>query len=185
MCNSDSEMLATIENLGLTIEQLGEAYRSDDYKNLQQVLNKLDKKTLVELTSKLAVYSMVTMIQMSNDLKMQLDKNNQLATIGQRGIENMSDMRDIEKKGEKIHKSKQAKRGGEAKRDNNKPMQDAKTEIKQKWLNERETIIARRGKAQFCRDMQNQYKKDGNDLIKDTKTILGWISDWEAELLQK
>jgi hypothetical protein len=64
-------------------------------------------------------------------------------------------------------------------------MQDAKTEIKQKWLNERETIIARRGKAQFCRDMQNQYKKDGNDLIKDTKTILGWISDWEAELLQK
>ena len=193
MCNSDSEMLATIENLGLTIEQLGEAYRSDDYKNLQQVLNKLDKKTLVELTSKLAVYSMVTMIQMSNDLKMQLDKNNQLATIGQRGIENMSDMRDIEKKGEKIHKSKQAKRGGETKRDNNKPMQDAKTKIKQKWLNERETINSTRGgKAKFYKDMQNQYRtysKDENgkeictDVIKDTKTIQNWVAGWEKELL--
>jgi hypothetical protein len=37
-------MLATIEKFGLTTEQLGEAYSSDDYAALQQVLNKLDKK---------------------------------------------------------------------------------------------------------------------------------------------
>lgn len=49
---------------------------------------------------------------------------------------------------------------------------------------QRETIIAKRGKAQFYRDMQNKYKdKDGNDLIKDVKTIQGWITDWERTLL--
>jgi hypothetical protein len=135
---------------------------------------------------------MATMIQLSNELKIQLDKNNQLTTIGLRGIENMSDMRDIEKIGEKIHKTKQAKRGGEAKRDNNKPMQDAKTEIKQKWLKERKEIIARRGKAKFYTAMQGQYRtyfKDENgkdtfkDLIEDVKTIQSWVAEWEKEML--
>ena len=186
MCNSDSEMLATIENLGLTIEQLGEAYRSDDYKNLQQVLNKLDKKTLVELTSKLAVYSMVTMIQMSNDLKMQLDKNNQLATIGQRGIENMSDMRDIEKNGEKIHKSKQAKRGGEAKR-NNDPKQAAKADVKVfyvEWQSHGNPKSMYRSAAAFATAMMDKFNDPNNEkpTLESQTVITRWCTQWKKEL---
>ncbi len=78
-----------------------------------------------------------------------------------------------------------AKKAAQARHENSDHAK-AKTEIKEKWLKQRVTIIASRGKAQFCRDMQNKYKdKDGNDLIKDTKTILTWIKNWEAELLQK
>ena len=66
----------------------------------------------------------------------------------------------------------------------NRPIQKAKTEILKEWKKERKAIIVSRGKAQFCRDMQNKHKdKEGNDLIKDVKTIQGWITDWERTLL--
>jgi hypothetical protein len=175
-------MLATIEKLGLTTEQLGEAYSSDDYATLQQVLNKLDKKTLVELTSKLAVYSMATMIQLSNELKILLDKNNELATIGRRGIENMSDMRDIEKNGEKIHKSKQAKRGGEAKR-NNDPKQQAKSEIKRKWevwRNDPKNVGIK--DAIFVKDMESRYCDDKNPTALQSRAVIErWVRVWKKE----
>ena len=173
------KFLAAIENLGLTKKQLLQADKDKSCEKLNKILNKLDKASLVNLTSQLAVYSYKARIEAAKNL-------DNTTAMFEKIVKTLNDthlfLNDDEKK---TARRKQAKRGGETKRDNNKPMQDAKTEIKQKWLNERETIIARRGKAQFCRDMQNQYKKDGNDLIKDTKTILGWISDWEAELLQK
>lgn len=173
------KFLAAIENLGLTKKQLLQADKDKSCEKLNKILNKLDKASLVNLTSQLAVYSYKARIEVAKNL-------DNTTAMFEKIVKTLNDthlfLNDDEKK---TARRKQAKRGGETKRDNNKPMQDAKTEIKQKWLNERETIIARRGKAQFCRDMQNQYKKDGNDLIKDTKTILGWISDWEAELLQK
>ncbi len=78
---------------------------------------------------------------------------------------------------------KVAKAGAKIKHENSDHAK-AKTEILKAWKAQREVIIAKRGKAQFCRDMQNQYKdKDGNDLIKDVKTIQGWITDWERNLL--
>lgn len=86
-----------------------------------------------------------------------------------------------------IEQSKKMSEAAKA-RHNDSDHARAKAEIKQKWLNERESIIARRGKAQFYKDVQNQYRtyhKDENgkdtytDLIKDVKTVQNWVKEWE------
>ena len=82
--------------------------------------------------------------------------------------------------GEKIIKTNTGKRGAQIK---HKPTQEIKDKIKIEWIKRREYAIANRKKAQFCRDMQNEHKdEEGNDLIKDVKTIEGWITDWERNL---
>lgn len=92
----------------------------------------------------------------------------------------------------KVERKKTARLGGRAKADGNEKLQKAKGEIKTIWLKERESIIASRGKAAFCKNMQEKYRthcKDENgkdtykDLIKDVKTIQSWIKKWDEEML--
>jgi hypothetical protein len=91
-----------------------------------------------------------------------------------------------------IEQSKKMSEAAKA-RHNDSDHARAKAEIKQKWLKDRESIIARHGgKAKFYDDMQKQYQIKGVDengkeidvnLIRDLKTIQGWVAKWEKELL--
>lgn len=170
------KFLAAIENLGLTKKQLLQADKDKSCEKLNKILNKLDKASLVNLTSQLAVYSYKARIEVAKNL-------DNTTAMFEKIVKTLNDthlfLNDDEKK---TARRKQAKRGGEAKR-NNDPKQQAKSEIKRKWevwRNDPKNVGIK--DAIFVKDMESRYCDDKNPTALQSRAVIErWVRVWKKE----
>jgi hypothetical protein len=184
MHDSDEKMLAAIENLGLTIEQLGEAYTSGSYINLHKVLSTLDNAKLVDLTSQLAVHSMVILIQMNEQLQELIEINGsreeKIKTVAKKAIDDLVTIRKIENDGTKMRKSAQTRKAANVKA-SKQSAENGKPIIKTAWLEWKEKSHQYESNNGFAKQMV-EGKADFADIktIKDT-----WIKEWAQEAIKQ
>ena len=167
------KFLAAIENLGLTTEQLFQADKDKSCEKLNKILNKLDKASLVNFTSQLAVYSYKSMIE--------ADKKIDNVTAMFEGIvETVHVAHEYLNDTAKRKKSAKAKKAANVKA-SKQSTEKGKPAIKQKWLEWKE----KPHQYESNNDFATQIIKDKADYA-DAKTIKDtWIKEWAQEAIKQ
>ena len=174
------KFLAAIENLGLTKKQLLQADKDKSCEKLNKILNKLDKASLVNLTSQLAVYSYKARIEAAKNL-------DNTTAMFEKIVKTLNDthlfLNDDEKK---TARRKQAKSGGIAKHKND-PKQAAKADVKVfyvEWQSHGNPKSMYRSAAAFATAMMDKFNDPNNEkpTLESQTVITRWCKQWKKEL---
>ena len=179
------DIQALMTKVGLTVNDIEQAFKKGSYDNLDEILNKQRKEILVHIAAQFFAYSACIEEHMTTSAKA-MDSAERLIATSKEMINNQKKFAELQKNIEQLKKSIQAKSGGIAKHKND-PKQAAKADVKVfyvKWQSHGNPKSMYRSAAAFATAMMDKFNDPNNEkpTLESQTVITRWCTQWKKEL---